>query len=356
MRFRTLTLLLWIFANSSPLGAAPQETESAEYSRRIWRTEDGLPQNKIQAITQTPEGYLWIGTSGGLVRFDGAKFVVFDRLNTPALGDDSILSLCPGNDGSLWIGTEGGGLAQMKSGVFRNYGQNEGPSNAFVRAVLQDRAGRVWVGTDRGFFRWDGMRFLRLDGQEGIPIMPVRTIYEDGAGTVWVSASTGIYSMRGDRPVRAGGEYANASDVTGIFESPDGCLWLAADSGLHRLVRGARAPDARVESIRARAVIGDDAQHLWIGSFGQGLIHYANGRATVYGSDFLPDNSVLALFQDREQNLWVGTQDGLLRMTRSALRTVTKHDGLAEDNVVTVFEDPAGTLWIGAFNGKLHRS
>src|ERR1700722_14821698 len=91
--------------------------ETAEYSRRIWRSEDGLPQNKIQAITQTREGYLWIGTSGGLVRFDGVRFVVFDRSNTPALRDDSILSLCPASDGSLWIGTEGGGLVSMKAAI-----------------------------------------------------------------------------------------------------------------------------------------------------------------------------------------------------------------------------------------------
>src|SRR4051812_46644314 len=90
----------------------------AQYSRRIWRSEDGLPQNKVQVISQTREGYLWIGTSGGLVRFDGARFVVFDRSNTPALREDSILALCPARDGSLWIGTEGGGVVRMKDGAF----------------------------------------------------------------------------------------------------------------------------------------------------------------------------------------------------------------------------------------------
>src|SRR5689334_676736 len=83
---------------------------SREYSHRIWRVQDGLPQNRIQAISQTDDGYLWIGTSGGLVRFDGAHFFVFDRSNTPALRDDSILALAPSRDGSLWVGTEGGWL------------------------------------------------------------------------------------------------------------------------------------------------------------------------------------------------------------------------------------------------------
>src|SRR5690242_11016078 len=87
------------------LCSALQAYGAGEYSQRVWRSEDGLPQNRVQAVAQTHEGYLWIGTSGGLVRFDGVRFVVFDRSNTPALREDSILSLCPAKDGSLWIGT-----------------------------------------------------------------------------------------------------------------------------------------------------------------------------------------------------------------------------------------------------------
>src|SRR5215472_10232839 len=89
-----------------------------EYSHRIWRVQDGLPQNRILAISQTADGYLWIGTSGGLVRFDGLRFFVFDRANTPAFRDDSILSLCPSRDGSLWIGAEGGSLVHYDKGAF----------------------------------------------------------------------------------------------------------------------------------------------------------------------------------------------------------------------------------------------
>src|ERR1700730_17407893 len=99
---------------------------TTEYSHRIWRIEDGLPQNKIQAITQTPDGYLWIGTSEGLARFDGVRFTVFDRTNTPALQDDSILALTTARDGSVWIGTEGAGLLHYQNGSFRIFGAKEG--------------------------------------------------------------------------------------------------------------------------------------------------------------------------------------------------------------------------------------
>ena len=89
-----------------------------EYSHRIWRVEDGLPQNRIQAIAQTPDGYLWIGTSGGLARFDGVRFTNFASSNVPEFHDDSILSLAVSRDGALWIGTEGGGLLRYHAGAF----------------------------------------------------------------------------------------------------------------------------------------------------------------------------------------------------------------------------------------------
>jgi len=329
--------------------------DTAEYSRRIWRSEDGLPQNKIQAITQTREGYLWIGTSGGLVRFDGVRFVVFDRSNTPELRDDSILSLCPARDGSLWIGTEGGGLVSMKAGAFRNYNANEGLSNGFVRAIAQDHAGHLWVGTDRGFFRLDGDKLLRLDARDDTPIMPVRSIYVDRSGAVWVSSNR-LFRMQGDRAVRVTGDYAAANDINSTFEAADGSLWLAAESGAHRLASGAVAHDRQLDSVSARTIFQDHEDNLWIGTLGQGLLRFSKGVVTSYRSpETLPNNTVLSIFEDRERSLWVGTQDGLLRFTQSAVRTITSKDGLADDNVATVYQDPAGSLWVGTFTGKLYR-
>src|SRR5215467_15263525 len=103
----------WGRASSLPSGSSIRE-----YSHRIWRVQDGLPQNRIHTISQTADGYLWIGTSGGLVRFDGHRFFVFDRSNTAAFRDDSILALCPSRDGSLWIGTEGGWLLRYRRDAF----------------------------------------------------------------------------------------------------------------------------------------------------------------------------------------------------------------------------------------------
>ena len=348
-------MLCRLFTFALALCFAATAADSMQYSRRIWRSEDGLPQNKIQAITQTREGYLWIGTSGGLVRFDGVRFVVFDRSNTPALRDDSILSLCPATDGSLWIGTEGGGLVSMKAGVFRNFYASEGLTNGFVRAIAQDRAGRLWVGTDRGFFRLDGDKLLRLDARGDVPIMPVKAVYADRSGTVWVS-SNGLFQMQGDRPILATTDPAAGNDVNSIFQAADGTLWLASGSGAHRLLHGVIVRDPQLDAVSARNIFQDHEDHLWVGTFGHGLLRFSKGVVTSYRSpETLPNNTVLSIFEDRERNLWIGTQDGLLRFTQSAVRTITSKDGLADDNVATVYQDPAGSLWVGTYTGGLYQ-
>src|SRR5882672_12274342 len=116
-----------------------------KYVSRVWRTQDGLPESRIRAIAQTPDGYLWIGTPGGLARFDGVRFVVYSRFNTPSISDENIRSLAVARDGSLWIATDGGGLLHYQGGSFRSYGSADGLANEFVSGVLEDRRGDVWA-------------------------------------------------------------------------------------------------------------------------------------------------------------------------------------------------------------------
>src|SRR5580700_5068697 len=120
---RTTSICAFVFAvalaASVPLAAFPLRTLPDGYTRRVWQMADGLPENTVQAFAQTPDHYLWIGTSGGLVRFDGARFVLFDRENTPEIRENSIFCLAVSHDGSLWAGTDGGSLLRYKDGVFR---------------------------------------------------------------------------------------------------------------------------------------------------------------------------------------------------------------------------------------------
>ena len=135
--------------------ATPASAQAFEnYTTRVWQTQDGLPQQTVQAVTQAQDGFLWIGTTGGLLRFDGSHFVPFERANTPAFKENSVFSLMTGKDGTLWIGTEGGGLIRMRDGQFRQFGSAEGcpmASSAPSSKIAMERSGSART---TGCFNW----------------------------------------------------------------------------------------------------------------------------------------------------------------------------------------------------------
>lgn len=327
-----------------------------EYSHRIWSVKDGLPQSTIQAITQTPDGYLWIGTPGGLARFDGAHFSVFDRSNTPALREDSILTLCPSKDGSLWIGTDGGGLLRFRGGSFQTIGLRDGLTNGFVRSLYEDRSGTLWVGTDRGFFRFQGARLERMDGRNGIPVTAITGIREERDGKIWASGGIGLLVaergvLRHYQP--ANGAFAN---VRSLRETHAGGFWVSTLTRLFRLENGLVVRQPALDRIRALALEEDSDGNLWVGTLGKGLIRVgAAGVVAFREPGVLPDNTIWAIFEDRERNIWIGTQDGLLRLSKTAVHSLTGKDGLADDNVTTVYEDRPGNLWFTTITGLVYR-
>jgi ligand-binding sensor domain-containing protein/signal transduction histidine kinase len=322
------------------------------YTRRVWQTQDGLPENTVQAFAQTPDNYLWIGTSGGLVRFDGAVFVLYNRENTPAIRENSVFCLTVGRDGSLWAGTDGGGLLRYRGGVFRSYTVSQGLTNDFVRAVIESRDGILWVGTDDGLFRLDGERLNRVDGVGKIPKLAVHAIREDHAGNLWVGGST-VLMLRGSEWKEHHLEgYGSASRVKSIVETADGTVWVGTVSGLHRMPRDARQSGhfEKVPDITStvRALAEDRTGTLWVGTIGDGLIRYADGRFTrVTAPDNPPSSTVLALFSDNEQNIWAGMQTGLLRLSRAAIKTFPL-PGAANADFGTVYSDPDGSLWVAS--------
>ncbi len=341
--------ILWLSLGTY---AANHRSVPDGYTRRVWQTQDGLPENTVQAFAQTRDSYLWIGTSGGLVRFDGARFVIYDRDNTAAIRDNSIFCLTAGRDGSLWAGTDGAGLLRYKHGVFRSYRAAEGLTNDFVRAVFQTRDGILWAGTDDGLFRLQGERMVRVDGAGGIPSMAVHALREDRAGNLWVGGSI-VISIKGVnwREYQLEGR-GGASRVKSISETADGAMWVGTVSGLQRLAPGLR-DGGRFERIpeiasTVRALDEDRNGVLWVGTIGDGLLRYSDGKFTrVTAPDNPPSSTVLAIFDDDEQNVWAGMQTGLLRLSPAAMSTFHLPD-TANADFGTVYPDPDGSLWVAS--------
>ncbi len=348
-----LCTVFFSFSLLTAVAGASGLLSAAEYSHRIWRTQDGLPQSEIRAIAQTPDGYLWIGTSGGLARFDGVRFVVFDRSNTPAFRDDSILTLFTARDKSLWIGTEGGGLVHLRDGKFQGFGAKEGLTNLFVRSIQQDNNGNVWIGTDRGFFKFGANRLVRIDVGTSLSIASVSAMALAPDGILWLAGPSGLLKEQLGKISR----YPFQASVRSVYASRDGTVWFATAIGLRILKPGATTlstPAGRLGETDARQIYQNSDGDLWVGTVGNGIFRIRKDEITAYREeDFLPDNTVLSFFQDNEGNLWVGTQDGLLRLSKTVVTTLTTRNGLAASNVSTVYRDPKNRLLITTVTGKL---
>ncbi|HKX29895.1 MAG TPA: two-component regulator propeller domain-containing protein [Blastocatellia bacterium] len=349
--------LAWWPGSARAAHAETAPRDNSAYSRRLWRSVDGLPEDFAQSLAQTPDGYLWIGTSGGLVRFDGTSFVVFNRQNTPAFRDDSIYALTVSRDGTLWAGTEGGGMIRYQNGKFRVFGLAEGLTNGFVRVIFEDRDRRLWIGTDAGLFRLQNESVVRVDDRDGVPRIYVHAICEDREGRLLIGGQ-GLLIRRGAEITYYNSTESQADNsIRTICQTADGVVWLGTISGLRRIdqwLHGNPFEAPRLLSNINISVLRESRRgQLWIGAYGQGLMRYQAGRIVRFSTpDSLPHNNVLSLFEDGEGDIWVGTQGGLLRMSPSAASTITTADGVPQ-SINTIYQDPRGDLFVAALNGRL---
>ncbi|HEY3155567.1 MAG TPA: two-component regulator propeller domain-containing protein [Candidatus Eisenbacteria bacterium] len=289
-----------------------------QYVVQTWFAKDGLPQNSVGAILQTPDGYLWFGTEEGLARFDGAQFTTFDR-KSGSLRHNYITSLTPALDGGFWVGSLNGGLAHYKNGRFTQHGQELGTANNTVGPVYEDGRGGLWVGTVGG-----GLTLLR-----------------DGRATTYTQAN-GLAS----------------NIVRGILDDGEGGIWFGTPEGLHRLKNGKVTVYTTRDGLANNTIFRtyrDQAGVLWIGTLG-GLSRYEGGKFTNYRrADGLPNDAVYALREDKNGNLWIGTEAGLCRFSGGRFSTLTTKDGLSGDRIRSIYEDHEGSLWVGTFGGGLTR-
>src|SRR5271168_882685 len=331
-------------------------TSPINYTSRTWQMQDGLPEETVQAFAQTKDRYLWIGTTGGLLRFDGGRLVLFDRDNTPAFTENNIFGLTVTSDDVLWIATEGGGLIRYKDGAFRSFSRKDGLLNDFVRTVYQDNKGKIWIGTDDGLFQFSGDRIERVDDSNGVPSVAVHAIHEDHAGRLWAGGSK-LFCLNGStyHEYRLAGE-GSQNRVKSITQTLDGTIWVGTIGGLYRMASGADSfQKVKETSGTVRFLKETSDGTLWIGTIGHGIYKYwKHGFSQMTAPEDLPSNTALNLFEDVESNIWVGTQAGMLRLSKTPVQTVTLPDA-GDYDAETVYGDRNGDLWIAAANLFLFR-
>jgi diguanylate cyclase (GGDEF)-like protein len=328
----------------------------------VWTSDSGLPQNTIDAIVQTRDGYLWIGTEEGLVRFDGVRFVVSDRQNAPALRSAFISSLFEGPDGTLWIGTYGGGMARLRNGVIEPFHPQTIGSDR-IREMHITAEGHFVATAGGGLLRINGESVTRFTTRDGLPSDRIWALEDDGAGGMWVAThGAGIVRWRASKAqqrltTREGlpSDFARA-----LLRDRDGTLWIGTDGGGltawrdGAIVRTITTRDG-LPSNFIRALRRDRDGSLWIGTDG-GLSRWRGTRAENLGvNESLPSPIIRAMIEDREGSLWVGTTGGLVRLSDTRFLSYTRKEGLSVDGIRAVLEDRSGRMWVGTEGGGLCR-
>ena len=353
-------LLLPALLLGTPLFALDPARALSQSRLTVWTSEAGLPQSTIHAIVQTRDGYLWLGTEEGLVRFDGIRFVVRDRQNTPALRSSFVSSLYEAADGTLWIGTYGGGLVRLRNGTVEPFRPDLVGSDR-IREMHATADGALFVATaGGGLLRIEGESVTRFTTRHGLPTDRIWALEDDGAGGLWIAThGGGVVRWRGSGVIARLQGLGNAF-ARALLRDADGGLWVATDGGgvsvwrNGKVMRTVTTRDG-LPSDFARTLRRDRDGSLWIGTDG-GLARMTEANMQVIrADDGLPRSSVLDVFEDLEGNVWVGTTGGLVRIREGRVLSLSEKEGLPGGSIRAILEDRQGRVWVGSEGGGLCR-
>lgn len=358
-----VSLTLWYVTSESVLALNPDKSIS-QYVQNVWESDEGLPQNSVQAITQTRDGYLWLATQEGLVRFDGVEFTVFDSGNTEQIRSNLISCILEDSKGTLWFGTGGGGLNYFKDGKFGSLTVKDGLASDTIAALCEDGDGVLWIGTrGSGLNRLKDTSITVLTTKDGLTSDTITSLSKDHEGSVWIGTGGGGFSRfkDGQLIVSATKDKLPSTNITAIYEDSEGNLWAGTNGfGLRRWRDGQVTVYTTKDGLpgdKVLCICEDREKNLWIGTDGSGFARFSKGRFSSFNvSDGLSNNIVAAIFEDIEGSLWIGTASGgLNRFKDGAITTFTRKDGMVDDDVSPIYEDSEGGIWFGTATGGLHR-
>jgi signal transduction histidine kinase/ligand-binding sensor domain-containing protein len=346
MRARRAWWILWLTLGFAPVAPAQPRFDS-------WTTENGLPQNSINDIVQTRDGYLWLATYGGLVRFDGSRFVVFDR-STDGIKSQRIRRLREDRSGTLWASTEEGMLIRYRSGRFTTFGEECGLPAANTLRLDESEDGLLWITYLDALVRFDGERavaFVAADFPHGLTRPQPPALFD----LWWSHDTTGLHVLVAGRvhTYRVADDLAGAA-ITGVNSDRSGNLWVHTNADRVLKVGNGRidhysSKDGMPPKERLGRFHADRGGNIWFGDLNNRIYRIRNGAC-----ELISELGLLTLFEDREGSTWLGTNGGGLHRLRDfTFTTYSQKEGLASNGVYPIFYDRRGTLWVGA--GGLNR-
>lgn len=374
LRALPAALLTWTLCTAA-IQAADVVPEPEEFARQTWASENGLPQNTVQAILQSREGYIWAGTEGGLARFDGVRFQIYNAHNTPELKSNNIRALRQTPDGALWIATAAG-VTRLADGRFTHFDTADGLPGSNVWSFAQSNPAGLIAFTNAGAAQFDGRRFEPLPYQPPAQVSDGTTVrLEDSRHTLWIGSESGLTHIVGGRVQALNAEDSFAGEtILAIMQDREGSIWVGTESNGLSILRTQKfrtymmqggppneRPGRSVPVVRGanedsvRCVFQDHAGTMWIGTDSNGLYRYDRGKFnTLNTQNGLSSNVILALAGDTKGDLLIGTPDGLDRLHDGAVSSITSADGLPDDFVRSLADGGDGVLWIGTRHGLAH--
>jgi PAS domain S-box-containing protein len=317
-----------------------------QYNCRTWTRQNGLPADGINAIAQTLDGYLWLGTAEGLVSFDGIEFKSH-RLSH--LQSQIITSLSSSKAGGLWIGMEHGAFAYCDGQNITYQGREAwGGVNLNLHSILETRDHAVWLGAETEVARLSKEHLFQTFSN-----YDTAALMQDSKGRVWLgTAHRGLFWWENGVLTRFPDHAVDGQEIHALAEDKDGQIWIGTDWGPLCYDSNFLRKDFPSPWYPTRALLVDREGTLWMGTTGAGLIKYQNGTTTSFRKqDGLADDYVSALAEDQEGNLWVGTRSGLSEFSNFRIPTFTKTEGVPAEIIADVSASRNGGLWLATGHG-----
>jgi len=334
------------------------ETNNANnvWLARAWQSDDGLPDNVINGVVQTPEGYLWVATAGGLMRFDGARFQEFQVGNLAGVSNRVVRALLLDRRGRLWLAMDRGAVVSVEPGTARVFAAGKDLPDAQATSMADDADGAVWIAYAGGAVsRIKDGRATRFGSKDGLPSADSCMLTSDTKGQLWFARGRSVGVFREGRfqtllNLRESAMCIGKALKGGIWIC-EGLRLLNYDEGTEPVAHG-QLPLGQ-ERNDPRALLEDRTGAVWIGTVGSGLFHYDGSKIAKVPVSY-PE--ITSLTEDREGNIWAGTYGGGLNRVRPcAVELLGTETGLPYESVRSVCEDAGGAIWVATQNGLLAR-
>lgn len=351
-----LALLFVIF----PASALDPNTRISQYAHTAWRMQDGAFNGTPHVVAQTTDGYFWIGTDAGLVKFDGVRFAPWEPPAGQKLASSTIFSLFPGRDGALWIGTSEG-LERWKDGNLVALSNAHGRINA----IVEDHAGTIWAARSRnreptgGLCRVSGDQLQCVGNSWEPPLRFAGPLAEDMQGSLWIGSDQQLLRLKSGAKDSYFREqlksFEGLSGVEALAADADGTLWVGfarKGLGLQHLVNAVPQPivlnGVAAPNLNVSTLFMDRDNSLWIGTFNDGVYRLRGATVDHFrNEDGLSSNVVEDVRQDREGGIWIVTTRGIDYFRDTQIVSLSVHEGLTSDEVASVLASRDGAIWIG---------